>query len=259
MSTKLSKKNKWIMLLIAGFLTLAWMSPFFISRGKAWYGKYATSKEVEKKVVLNKKKSEYILAAEKYLDEMENVEEILEIAEPVITKYEITNATGNNENAQVDVRIYVVNSYVEKTIHVARNNDLWEVKKVEGSNDLIYERNGILLKHPINWEAYSTENNADTISEWSFKTREGESKAIFFIEKKGGNFSEAFINCNLDSVTNCGEKEIGKRTFRTAKFQDLIRTYVLEGVESNLVVLDVSGGDASELEEILDNMKIQNN
>ncbi|MBP8961302.1 hypothetical protein KBG31_03725, partial [Patescibacteria group bacterium] len=107
------------------------------------------------------------------------------------------------------------------------------------------------------WEVYSTTNNEDALAEWSFKTAGGETKAIFFIEEKGGNFSEALMGCSLNVVTNCGEKELEERVFKTALFQKLIGVYVLEGEESNLVILDVSGGNALELEGVLTNMKIE--
>ncbi len=258
MSTNLSKKDKKILFLAAFAILLAWLLPLFISNGMTWYENYSQRGEEKVKEVetANKPKSPLTKAVEQHLEGLQQLSmgeqaEILGIPNPVISKYEIVNSTGNAEKSQVVVRIFIVNSYLEKTVFLTRNNDLWEVEKIEGPADLNYAKNGLLIKHNSDWEAYTSQNNAESIAEWTLKNTTNGTKAVFFIEEKGGNYSNAFINCSLEQVSNCGEKVLGDKKFKTAIFQGVIRTYVLEGVTSNLVVLDVSEGDGMELEGIL--------
>nr|MBP8961245.1 hypothetical protein [Patescibacteria group bacterium] len=239
MGKKLTRKEKITLILVALVIFNAWLIPVFISKGRFWYENYKISKNPKEHNIDTKikPKSDLVKAVEQYLEELRQAphqeqENILGIKNPIISRYEVVSTVGNEKKAQVKVRIYIVNSYLEKEIFLSRNNDSWKVLEIKGPNDLVYERNGIILIHPPDWEVYSTTNNEDALAEWSFKTAGGETKAIFFIEEKGGNFSEAFMGCSLDVVTNCDEKELGERVLETALFQKLIGVYVLEGEES---------------------------
>lgn len=269
MRKKLTRGEKITLILVAIVIFNAWLIPVFISKGRFWYENYKISKNQRKNIIETriKPKSDLVKAVEQYLEELRQTpnqeqEKILGIKNPIISKYEVVSTVGNEKKAQVKVRIYIVNSYLEKEIFLSRNNDSqervelkpWTVDRMEGQNILNYERNGLKIRHDENWTAYSTTNNKDSLAEWTLKSENAE--IVFFLENKGGNYFNLFSNCVSDMVSNCGERILGDMAYKTATFQEIIDVYVLEGETSNLIILDVSAQSNREVEKILENMEI---
>jgi hypothetical protein len=239
-------------------MALAWFTPSFINKSKTWYNNWTNKREP-----VNKQKSPSVEAAEKYLEEMaqmpsEKIGEILGIDNSSIniSGYEIVNSTGNNENARVDVRIYIVNSFTEKALYLSRNNDLWVVERIEGASDLYYEKNGFLIKHNSNWEAYSSNNNSESSAEWTLNNTDEDNQIIFFVEEKSGNYSTAFTNCSTEGISECKEEILGENKYYSATYMGQIKTYVLEGTKDNLIILTM-GKNAPEEKAILASIKVE--
>jgi len=269
MGKKLTRKEKITLILVALVIFNAWLIPVFISKGRFWYENYKISKNPKEHNIDTriKPKSDLVKAVEQYLEELRQAphqeqENILGIKNPIISRYEVVSTVGNEKKAQVKVRIYIVNSYLEKEIFLSRNNDSrdgvelkpWTVDRMEGLNILNYERNGLEIRHDENWTAYSTTNNKDSLAEWTLKSENAE--IVFFLEDKGGNYSNLFFSCVSDMVSNCGQKVLGERTYKTATFQKIIDVYILEGKTNNLIILNLSTESNKEVEKILENMEI---
>lgn len=254
-NTNLNSKKKIVLLIAAVIIAIAWLIPSFTN--KTWYNNWTN-----KNKSVNNQKSPSLEAAEKYLEEMaqmpsEKIGETLGIENSVIINgYEIVNFTGNNENARVDVRIYIVNSYTEKTLYLSRNNDVWVVEKIEGASDLYYEKNGFLIKHNSNWEAYSSNNNPESSAEWTLNNTGEDNQIIFFIEEKGGNYSTAFTNCSIESISECKEEILGENKYYSSTYMGQIKAYVLEGTEDNLIILAM-GKNAPEEKAVLASIKVE--
>ncbi len=244
MSKQLNQKNK-IFLLAAAFLIAGgWFLPTIV---KKLLNSETLTTAISKKTNTDSATAE----VNKYLKDLElmSAEEqakILGIKNPLITGTSVDNLTGNNKTATAKVRIYIVNSYLERTIYLVRNNDLWEVEKIEGGNALFYRKDGVIIKHDLMWEAFSSNFGEGIENGWILRNNEKGSEnaevgveIMFFTEPVGGPYTKVFTDCSSEGVSDCQTETLGKHSVRSAVYEKMIKVYVFEpdNGEKNVIAL----------------------